>query len=242
MNKKSWYIILFLISCVVINTLGTERVNAETENKPVEVVASYSKNVVPKAVLEELREIATQDNTVNLVEKGDTITIDRLYSGAEIENDGTTRITPFTASFVQLPAQERPKVINFQSWIEKMDVRNNQTNLKSGTMFIAVPSTGGGYSGQSNGEKVKKGTHVHCNRFNGTKSDHRYWKKSNPKSWIDFYHSDCDYHAAKYGCTDMGSMSKCDGLDKRGKGVKDCSSWSGGPKHTKWPKTCWYRN
>ena len=104
-----------------------------------------------------------------------------------------------------------------------------------------MPTSGGGYSGQYDGEKVKTGAHVHCNRFNGTKSDHRYWKKSNPKAWIDFYHSDCDYHAGKYGCADFGNMSKCDGLDKRGKGVKDCSSWSGNPKHKNWPKTCWYR-
>lgn len=37
-------------------------------------------------------------------------------------------------------------------------------------------------------------------------------------------------------------MTKCDGLNVRKKGVKDCSSWKGKPKHKNWPKAAWYRN
>ncbi|MCD5514615.1 hypothetical protein [Lactobacillus delbrueckii] len=219
----------------------SKNAKAATEDRPIKVIAKYNSSEVSEKTLAIFREIAATDNTVDLIIKDNIVTIERLYPNESIRTDGTTITTPFTASFIQLPAQPNEKIINFKSWIDEMDVRNGQTSVKSGSVFVVMTTSGGGYSGQYDGEKVKTGAHVHCNRFNGTKSDHRYWKKSNPKAWIDFYHSDCDYHASKYGCADFGNMSKCDGLDKRGKGVKDCSSWSGNPKHKNWPKTCWYR-
>ena len=35
-------------------------------------------------------------------------------------------------------------------------------------------------------EKELKGTYVHCNRFNGTKSDRKYWSKVHPRAYVDF--------------------------------------------------------
>ena len=35
-------------------------------------------------------------------------------------------------------------------------------------------------------KRVKKGTYVHCNRFNGTKSDRKYWSKVHPRAYVDF--------------------------------------------------------
>jgi len=49
------------------------------------------------------------------------------------------------------------------------------------------------------GSKVfKYGDPVHCNRFNGPKSNNKHLKKSSPQGLINFYHSDCDYGALKY--------------------------------------------
>ncbi|WP_326026615.1 hypothetical protein [Staphylococcus pasteuri] len=128
------------------------------------------------------------------------------------------------------------KVINFSDFIGSM-VGKDDGKIKDGTSFYSAS-----YKGQKDGQKVKKGTHVHCNRFNGTKSDHRYWSKKHPKAYVDFYKSDCWYHAKAYKCSSIGKMTKCDGLNVKKKGVKDCSSWKGKPKHKNWPKTAWYRN
>ena len=128
------------------------------------------------------------------------------------------------------------KVINFSDFVGSMDGKDDD-KIKDGTSFYSAS-----YKGQKDGQKVKKGTHVHCNRFNETKSDHRYWSKKHPKAYVDFYKSDCWYHAKAYKCSSIGKMTKCDGLNVKKKGVKDCSSWKGKPKHKNWPKTAWYRN
>ena len=70
------------------------------------------------------------------------------------------------------------------------------------------------------GKRVKKGTYVHCNRFNGTKSDRKYWSKVHPRAYVDFYKSDCWYHAKAYKCSSIGKMTKCDGLNVRKKELK----------------------
>lgn len=68
-------------------------------------------------------------------------------------------------------------------------------------------------------------------------------QKKHPRAYVDFYKSDCWYHAKAYKCSSLGKMTKCDGLNSiYRKGVKDCSSWKGKPKHKNWPKTAWYRN
>lgn len=241
-TKKVSKLLLFSFGLIEI-LLNCKTVNAATNaDSSTEVVANYELSSIPADTLKEMKEIAKEDSLVDFIQKGNTVTVEILFpNDKDIRKDGTTVKTPFTTSFIRLPSQPKPKVIDFKSWIGSMDKDNGQSSVRLGTMFIAVPSSGGGYSGQNNGDRVKTGAHVHCNRFNGPNSDHRYWKKTDPRSWTDFYRSDCYYHWSKYGCSDLGTMTKCDGLDRRGKGVKDCSSWSGGPKHKNWPKTCWYR-
>ena len=95
------------------------------------------------------------------------------------------------------------------------------------------------YKGQDDGQYVPAGTHVHCNRFNGTFSDHTYWSESaHPaKAAADFIGSDCDSAASYYGCSSMSNgMVACDGLNVWGHGIHDCSQYFG------WPVTAWYEN
>lgn len=91
------------------------------------------------------------------------------------------------------------------------------------------------YKGQVNGEKVKPGTHVHCNRFNGPKSDkHYYSRRSSGKGYLNWWESDCCDKWYVYGCPLLKPDTKCDGLLKSH--PHDCSVEGG------WPVTCWYRN
>lgn len=48
------------------------------------------------------------------------------------------------------------------------------------------------------GQTYKTGDWVHCNRFNGPKSNHKHLEKWKPQAIINFYHSDCDYGALRY--------------------------------------------
>ena len=117
-----------------------------------------------------------------------------------------------------------------------MDNHNGESDNRNGSILLrSYP--GQKYSGQS----VKVGTHVHCNRFNGSYSDHKWWKEADPRAWKDFWGSDCDSQGGIYGCI-QNRNKKCDGLNVRGHGVHNCSAWKGGEKHHNWPKTCWYRN
>ena len=145
------------------------------------------------------------------------------------------------SSFIQLPQNSNNvRTIDFNSAIEKMDGNNGTESIPNGSIISIFGVWA--YRGQTNGQKVSVGTHVHCNRFNGIHSDHRYWSHKDPHSWIDFYHSDCDWHAFKYHCSMWGKNVKCDGLNTKHHGVHNCSSWKGGKSHKNWPKTCWYRN
>lgn len=65
-----------------------------------------------------------------------------------------------------------------------MNHSNSAATLTMGTM---------GY-----GDTYKTGDWVHCNRFNGPKSDNRHLEKWKPQAVINFYHSDCDYGALRY--------------------------------------------
>ncbi|KRK69362.1 hypothetical protein [Lentilactobacillus buchneri] len=125
------------------------------------------------------------------------------------------------------------RVLDYSDVIQNMDEANGDSNTPNGTLL-------GAYPGQNVGDHVSTGTHVHCNRFNGPKSDHRYWSHSSAKGLADFAGSDCYWHLAEYGCYEY-SMGRCDGLNHKNKGVHDCSSWSGGLFHSNWPKTAWYR-
>ena len=75
-------------------------------------------------------------------------------------------------------AKTDTKVINFSDFVGSMDGKDDG-KIKDGTSFYSAS-----YKGQKDGQKVKKGTHVHCNRFNGTKSDHRCWSKKHPKAYV----------------------------------------------------------
>ncbi|MBM6614974.1 hypothetical protein JTF06_08725 [Desemzia sp. RIT804] len=57
------------------------------------------------------------------------------------------------------------------------------------------------YSPPAHGTKVYKfGDKVHCNRFNGPKSDNKHYSKFQPKALINFNGSDCDTAVRKGYC------------------------------------------
>lgn len=106
-------------------------------------------------------------------------------------------------------------------------------------VVIGDGGANGPYPGQTyDGQPVYTGDHVHCNRFNGVYSDHKYWSWSSwAKAISDFYQSDCDYNLMFYGCpTPPAADTLCDGLNSQGKGVHDCSDYRN------WPATAWWRN
>ncbi len=105
------------------------------------------------------------------------------------------------------------KVINFSDFVGSMDGKDDG-KIKMVHLFIVR------HIRDKKMGKSEKGTHVHCNRFNGTKSDHRYWSKKHPKAYVDFYKSDCWYHAKAYKCSSIGKMTKCDGLNVKKKGLR----------------------
>jgi len=112
----------------------------------------------------------------------------------------------------------------------------NESTTNTDSSIIALTSSVS-YPGQKDGQLVSKGTHVHCNRFNGKNSDHRYWSHSHPQAYIDYVGSDCYIGGGGYNCTSLTSSdTACDGLNTQGKGVHDCSSVFG------YPLTAWYRN
>lgn len=193
-----------------------------------------SKNVILKATYDLKSVSADTVNSLYQISKND--------SNIKVEKDNGKLIVED-----YLNDQEKSmnaKVVDFKSFIGSMDKKNSESYLMDDALFVLSyrSYSGKSYYGQHSGNYVHKGTHVHCNRFNGPYSDHRYWSKKHPEAWLDFIGSDCDWHALKYGCESIGRMSKCDGLNNKGHGVKDCSSFKGGFMHYNWPKTVWYRN
>lgn len=136
--------------------------------------------------------------------------------------------------------------ISYGQMIDTMDSMNNvhsQKSKRGGSLFFAAISNlfiltaeakSNSYHGQKNGHKVKTGTHVHCNRFNGTHSNHRYYKRQYPQSFVNYYKSDCWYKHKAYHCPFTKHDYKCNGLSKHH--AHDCSVKG------HWPVTCWYRN
>ncbi|PWK07940.1 hypothetical protein [Tumebacillus permanentifrigoris] len=96
----------------------------------------------------------------------------------------------------------------------------------------------GPYPGQTTGQYVRFGEHVHCNRFNGPYSDNRYWPQGYPASIADFDGSDCDIANIWWGCTSPGADTECDGLNVYGYGVYDCSVYN----TSSWYMTFWPRS
>lgn len=193
----------------------------------VKLVGTYNASQVDYQTMQQFKNIEKEDNNFHVIQKNNQIIVEDVLPNPDNKKVNET---------ANRSAKMDTKVINFSDFVGSMDGKDDG-KIKDGTSFYSAS-----YKGQKDGQKVKKGTHVHCNRFNGTKSDHRYWSKKHPKAYADFYKSDCWYHAKAYKCSSIGKMTKCDGLNVKKKGVKDCSSWKGKPKHKNWPKTAWYRN
>lgn len=135
--------------------------------------------------------------------------------------------------------------VSYSTMIKNMDSMNNmdtkatnqQSNLLSkldSMLILQVHASTTRYSGQKNGQKVKKGTHVHCNRFNGIHSNHRYYSRLKAQGWVNYYKSDCWYKHKAYKCPFTRADKKCDGLLKHK--AHNCSTKG------HWSVTCWYRN
>ena len=164
-------IILFLLAFTTLFfTLKDSSTNVlAAEDITVEIVATYN-----------------YDKTISMKVKNGYLILTKVYSSSpELENN------PLEASFVQLPDHSvNVKVANFNLALARMDAGNGLENIPSGSpLFIYGQEA---YAGQRNGQHVSVGTHVHCNRFNGRHSDHRYWKHSDARVWIDFIGRDCD--------------------------------------------------
>lgn len=223
-----------LFFCFLVS--GTSQVSADTiSDKPqtIDIVAKFSISQTDQKTLDLIQKIDDEDPSVTTSRNGDVLRIDTIRSNASSESlELQKSVSPITTRNV--------KTVDFGAFVENMDNMNGESAVPNGSPMDGL--TRKSYQGQKDGQKVAVGTHVHCNRFNGTNADHKYWSKTHARAYTDFYHSDCDYHAIAYGCSSIGKMSKCDGLNKKGKGVKDCSSYSGGKAHKNWSKTAWYRN
>lgn len=226
---------LMLAGILVLGTgmasLESNHAHAEEnhDNPPqnVKLVGTYNASQVDSQTMQQFKNIEKEDNNFHVIQKNNQIIVEDVLPNPDNKKVNKT---------ANRSAKMDTKVIDFSDFVGSMDGKDDG-KIKDGISFYSAS-----YKGQKDGQKVKKGTHVHCNRFNGTKSDHRYWSKKHPKAYVDFYKSDCWYHAKAYKCSSIGKMTKCDGLNVKKKGVKDCSSWKGKPKHKNWPKTAWYRN
>lgn len=227
--KKFTKILLasILITSTGIGSLQSNTSKAEENTAPqnVKLVGTYDVSQVDSKTMKKFKDIEKEDSNFHVIKKDNKVTIEDTLPNPDKKNNTANRSN-----------ESRTKVINFSDFVGSMDGKDDG-KIPEGTSLYSKS-----YKGQKDGQKVKKGTHVHCNRFNGTKSDHRYWSKKHPKAYTDFYKSDCWYHAKAYKCSSIGKMTKCDGLNVKKKGVKDCSSWKGKPNHKNWPKTAWYRN
>ncbi|WP_053594312.1 hypothetical protein [Lysinibacillus sp. FJAT-14222] len=102
------------------------------------------------------------------------------------------------------------KTINFKDFAKSMDGE--------------MTSTENGKSSRSEvGQKHSPGDRVHCNRFNGSVSNHRYYNHWDPRAWKNFVGSDCDYAFLSYDCqNDYTSNTNCRGLQSA-YNYKNCS-------------------
>lgn len=133
--------------------------------------------------------------------------------------------TPYTNGKIQIDNNGNASIVNlvdFDEILASMDEMNDSTEdlLKIGP---------------KEGHVVKAGTPVHCNRFNGPHSNHRYYGRStNGQAYVNWYKSDCYDKWRDYGCPLIAADHKCNGLSK--KHPHNCSKLGG------WPVTCWFRN
>lgn len=205
-----------------MDTYNTPELN-KTNSLNVIVVAQQKLSTLPKDDLNKLYAISEINKYFSVSIDGDTVTT----TDTHLVTDRSTA-----------------KVITMTQLATSMDALNG-TKLKEGskiTPMVMDPGNGGGgssitYPNNGDNQHVVTGTHVHCNRFNGPESDHRYHKnKLGTAAMMDWNQSDCYENLALYGCPLFSTDNKCDGLNSQKHGVHDCSS----VRH--WPVTAWYRN
>lgn len=91
--------------------------------------------------------------------------------------------------------------INLRELFEEMD-SNEDNSTPSNELFSLMSVSNPIYSPPPHGsKKYRVGDKVHCNRFNGLKTDHRHYNKLTGQGYINFWKSDC-HIAIGYGyCT-----------------------------------------
>ncbi len=108
---------------------------------------------------------------------------------ASVDNDGNAKIV---------------NLVDFDEILTSMDEMNDDS---TDSLLRSTPKEG---------RIVKAGTPVHCNRFNGPHSNHRYYgRTTNGQAYVNWYKSDCfdKWHA--YGCPLTHADYKCNGLAKK---------------------------
>jgi len=98
---------------------------------------------------------------------------------------------------------EEPSVIDLGELFDQMN--ESEINPETSEELTFMPyhnmSYKPIYSPPAHGTKVyKTGDKVHCNRFNGPKSDNKHYSKTKPKALINFNGSDCDIAVRKGYC------------------------------------------
>lgn len=92
-----------------------------------------------------------------------------------------------------------------QEFADEEDIVNNEPSDSTVSLYAI---TYGIFKAPAHGTKIyKNGNMVHCNRFNGPKSDGRHLAKTHPQTYINYYKSDCYYGVAKGICKYTGD--KC---------------------------------
>lgn len=156
------------------------------------------------------------------------------FSDANVKTDVTVKNNDKTINIVNR--------IDYGTMIDAMDKMNQTTSSNTSsnllgmidnTIFLRAEASAR-YVGQKSGQKVSKGAHVHCNRFNGIHSNHRYYSRLNGQGWVNYYKSDYWYKHKAYKCPFNKADKKCDGLLKHR--AHTCSSKG------HWHITYWYRN
>jgi len=209
-------IFLFCTNLVIASNTTFADDNISSGTLVNDVHAEYSMQKTSPQKLKEIEEIASSDSTVNVTIKNNIISVDFYMPVSNIDTQSINKNEPFKVL----------RVIDFNTLMASMDDINETTLLRAAR-----------YKGQSrNGEYVPAGTPVHCNRFNGPHSNHRYYSRSSGdiQEATNWYKSDCFDKMHDYGCPLTKPDTKCDGLLKHG--AHNCSKLGG------WSVRCWYRN
>lgn len=157
-------------------------------------------------------EYMTPSNNVTLKLDNQQVTVNNGNYHATVQNNGKniqysvkdtgTSVDDGTIAANKTHAQI-VNVISYSKMIGYMDSMNNNISLKNQSssnsilnkVFNIFSTTAEAssirYNGQSSGQYVYSGTHVHCNRFNGIHSNHRYYSRLSGQGWVNYYKSDC---------------------------------------------------